>query len=204
LPSNVTPILYDPNDNFRTQYLKSIKQVEESYLLYLNEDYILYDNVDIKLMSEYIDIMKSDGSIAFIKTNKGDINTTNNHYKNRKDLIYLNPDAEYFFSQNVAIWRTKVLEKIHELGPDLHIGDLRTTLQFEVEANQVCRNLKLQGLHMYHGESKRGIYHYDSNVFPYIATAIIKGKWNLMEYFDELYPLLTKYQIKPEIRGTNI
>jgi hypothetical protein len=28
-------------------------------------------------------------------------------------------------------------------------------------------------------EKKRGMYHYDSIVFPYIATAINKGKWNM-------------------------
>lgn len=204
LPENTYPILYDPKDNFRTQYLKCIKQVKEDLILYLNEDYILYDDVNVELMNEYLEIMKLDDKISFIKTNRGDINSTNNHYKDRKDLTYMNPNKEYFFSQNVAIWKRSDLEKIHELGPDLHIANLRTKLQFEVEANKVCRDLNLQGLQMNHGEPKRGIYHYDSNVFPYIATAIIKGKWNLKEYFDELYPLLKEYNINPDKRGGNI
>ena len=34
-----------------------------------------------------------------------------------------------------------------------------------------------------------------------IATAIIKGKWNLSEYPTELTPLLEKYNINPEVRG---
>jgi len=204
LPTNVIPICYNIEDNFRTQYLSCIKQVKEDYILYLNEDYILYDDVNVKLMNEYVEIMKSDSKISFIKTNRGDINSTNIHYNNRNDLTYLNPDMTYFFSQNTAIWRRNDLEKIHELGPDLHIGDLRTTLQFEVEANQVCRDLKLQGLQMNHGEPKRGIYHYDSYVFPYIATAIIKGKWNIAEYPHELLPLLNKYGINVKLRGGNL
>ena len=204
LPANVIPILYDPASNFRTQYLSCIKQVEEEFMIYFNEDYILYDDANVKLINEYVEIMKSDSEISFIKTNKGDINSTNTHYNNRNDLMFLNPDGKYFFSQNVAIWRTRILEKIHELGPDLHIGDLRTTLQFEVEANQVCRDLKLHGLYMYHGEPKRGVYHYDSIVFPYIATAIIKGKWNIGEYPHELLPLLSEYNINVRLRGGNL
>ena len=202
LPVNVTPIRYDPKDNFRTQYLSCIRRVKEDFVIYLNEDYILYDDVNVELMNEYVELMRSDLEISFIKTNKS-VNSTQRKYRGRENLMYLSPNREYFFSQNAALWRRKDLERVHEAGPDLHIGDLRTTLQFEVEANQVCRDLKLQGLYMYHGEPKRGKYHYDSNVFPYIATAIIKGKWNLREYFKELSPLLTKYGINPDVRGSN-
>ena len=184
LPKNVIPILYDANDNFRTQYLKSIKQVNEEFILYLNEDYVLYDDVNIDIINDYIHEMELNNKISFIKTNMGSMNMGEKRYNNRDDLFYLNPNMKYFYSQNVAIWRTRDLKKIHELGPDLHIAGNRTNLQFEVEANAVCRNLKLQGLYSYHGEPKRGKYHYDSIVFPYIATAIIKGKWNLNEYFE--------------------
>ena len=202
LPENVTPICYDPKDNFRTQYLSCIRQVKEDFVIYLNEDYILYDDVNAGLMSEYVELMKADSCISFIKTNKS-INSTQRRYKGRSDLMYLSPNRDYFFSQNTALWRRNDLEMVHEAGPDLHIGDLRTELQFEVEANKVCRNLKLHGLYMYHGEPKRGKYHYDSSVFPYVATAIIKGKWNLGEYSNELHPLLKKYKINSEVRGSN-
>ena len=36
---------------------------------------------------------------------------------------------------------------------------------------------------------KRGKYHYDSSVFPYVCTAVIKGKWNFKEYKKELYEI---------------
>jgi hypothetical protein len=50
-------------------------------------------------------------------------------------------------------------------------------------------------------EKKRGMYHYDSSVFPYIATAINKGKWNYSEYQTELDSLFAEYQINPFERG---
>ena len=51
------------------------------------------------------------------------------------------------------------------------------------------------------GERKRGLYHYDSLVFPYIATAINKGKWNYNEYQKELDIFFTEYEINPFERG---
>ena len=38
-------------------------------------------------------------------------------------------------------------------------------------------------------DKKRGKYHYDSSVFPYICTAVIKGKWNYKEYKKELFEI---------------
>jgi hypothetical protein len=50
-------------------------------------------------------------------------------------------------------------------------------------------------------ERRRGIYHNDSSVFPYIATAINKGKWNYYEYEKELNILFNIYNINPFERG---
>jgi hypothetical protein len=50
-------------------------------------------------------------------------------------------------------------------------------------------------------EKRRGIYHNDSSVFPYIATAINKGKWNYSEYEKELNKLFNIYNINPFERG---
>jgi hypothetical protein len=50
-------------------------------------------------------------------------------------------------------------------------------------------------------DNKRGKYHYDSCVFPYIATAIVKGKWNITDYPKEIREILEEYKIDPNIRG---
>jgi hypothetical protein len=38
-------------------------------------------------------------------------------------------------------------------------------------------------------------------VFPHIATAFVKGKWNLKEYSHELSPLLKQFGIDINKRG---
>ena len=50
-------------------------------------------------------------------------------------------------------------------------------------------------------ETKRGFYHYDSSVYPYISTAINKGQWNYTEYPVELHNLFEEYHINPFNRG---
>ena len=50
---------------------------------------------------------------------------------------------------------------------------------------------------------KRGTYHYDSTIYPFIATAIVKGKWNTMEYVKELTELSAEFNINLDLRGTN-
>jgi hypothetical protein len=56
-------------------------------------------------------------------------------------------------------------------------------------------------LYYYNEEKKRGLNHYDSSIYPYIATALVRGKWNLSEYNFELKPLLEKYKIEINLRG---
>jgi hypothetical protein len=50
-------------------------------------------------------------------------------------------------------------------------------------------------------EREREACIYDSLVFPYVATAINKGKWNLNEYHPELNPMFEEYNINPFERG---
>ncbi|MBI5575404.1 MAG: hypothetical protein HY896_03455 [Deltaproteobacteria bacterium] len=200
MPAGCEVVRYDPRDNFRTQYLKCLKSVKEDFIMNFNEDYILYGDVDRDAVGEYVSLLSKDDSISFIRFTRGS-NFTPSRYGNREDLFYLDNRAEYFYSQTVAIWKKPVLEKIHEIGPDLHIAGKRTKLQFEVEANKVCARIDIKGLVSYRKEPKRGLVHYDSSVVPYIASALVKGKWNLGEYEKELGPILAEYGIDYGARG---
>ena len=73
---------------------------------------------------------------------------------------------------------------------------------FELQATKTCEKLGIRGTFCYYDEPKRGIYHHDSSTFPHICTALVKGKWNLSEYKEELGPLLVEYGIDVNKRGT--
>jgi len=46
------------------------------------------------------------------------------------------------------------------------------------------------------------MYHWDSGIYPYFATAIVKGKWSIEEYGDLLNNILEENKIEKSIRGT--
>ena len=117
------------------------------------------------------------------------------------NIYLMNNENMYFFSQISAIWRTRDLELIHEHSPKSGMAFKKAGPQMELVGNDTCRKLDIKGVFYYAGEQKRGMHHYDSSVFPFIASAIVKGKWNLSEYPEELGSLLDEYEIDPTIRG---
>lgn len=193
-----TILRYDSGVCFRDQYLSCIKQVPEKYCITMNDDYILYNSIDFDRIKEYINILETTdySFIRFTSTNE------NHGDKYTSGLYYVPFYSSNLYSQTASIWKTRTLEKIHEKGPQLHIGTRGDTEgHFEFNANQTCMSLGIEGLVHWNGEPKRGQAHYDNDVFPYIASALVKGKWNLREYKKELEPLLQKYNIDPNIRG---
>jgi hypothetical protein len=202
IPDLYTTIIYDKKDVYRDQFLNSIKQVKEEFCLYISEDYILYNDILVDKLLSYQQFMELDNTIAFIRLHRGEVGYSDIiPYNLSNELFYVNRYLPYYYSQTATIWRTKDLEKIHETGPKLHIGNSDWQNSFEWNANTACLNLNKTGLFVYRFESKRGMYHYDSSVFPYIATALVKGRWNISEYKNELIPLINEYGIDITQRG---
>jgi hypothetical protein len=74
--------------------------------------------------------------------------------------------------------------------------------EFEASAQKTFRKLGLKGAFASRKGPKRGLHHYDSPDFPYVATAIVKGKWNISEYEKELEGIFDEFDIDKEFRGT--
>tara|TARA_R110000824_G_scaffold40131_1_gene120593 strand:- start:2 stop:757 length:756 start_codon:yes stop_codon:yes gene_type:complete len=203
LPEEYEVLYYDTNKKYRDQFLSCIERVEEEYCIYISEDYILYDDVQTDLIEKYKNLLEKNGHLSFIRFVKGGVVDKGfPRFRNFEDLFEMHHSVPYFYTNQAAIWRTRDLEKIHRHGPNLHIANLDYENSFEYQATKTCQELDIQGLFCYHGESKRGMYHYDCDVFPHISTALVKGKWNISEYKDELMPLIEKYNIDIHTRGT--
>lgn len=200
IPEYCDKILYNKDDVYADQFYSCIKGVSEKYCIYVSEDYILYDKVNVEKINYFLSILKKENEISFIRFMKGGIEEYD--YKEYKDnLFYLPLDKEYFYNNQAALWKTCDLKDIHENGPKLHIANLDWQNSFEYKATEYCRKKSMNGLFYFNGEKKRGIYHYDCSVFPYIATALVKGKWNVGEYSNELFEIFRNYEINPYSRG---
>lgn len=182
--------LYKEEDNYSDVWISALKKINSEFFIYLQEDFILYDDVKIYKINEYVEKLKnSDYSfVRLIKSGEVNGSVTNTLYE-------ISSDNQYIFAMQTTIWKTsdyiKILENVNE----------PKWLETEKYKQYISEN-EIKGLCHYDDEPKRGGNHYDSSVYPYIATALVKGKWIMSEYANELTPLLQNYNIDKNIRGT--
>ena len=200
-PEDYKVSYFDSDKLYREQFLSCIDNVKDEFCVYISEDYILYDDVKSNLVDEFVSVLKNNSDISFIRFMRGGTVDLMHKYKNHESLYKLYNYLPYFYTNQAALWRTKDLHKIHYYGPNLHIANTDSENSFEFQATTTCEQLGLDGVFYYDNEPKRGMYHYDSKIFPHISTALVKGKWNLSEYNTELSPLIKKYQIDTSNRG---
>ena len=106
----------------------------------------------------------------------------------------IDPKSDWIFSIQPSIWKKDKLISILKKNLNVNIWDL------EYKSQRVVRKLNIQ-IGVLAGNCKqRGMYHCDSEYYPYIATALFKGKWTISEYEKELSILFDKYNIDPLIR----
>lgn len=193
---NMDVVTYDNNDSYRNQFLNCLKQVNEEYIIYNSEDYVLYDRVNVEEIEMVISVLNNDQSYDFVKFIRGPEFT----YPYSISYPFLNSidrADNNFFAQQASLWRTKSLIKVFEAS-----NYSNGRMQQEPGGSAICRKLGIGGLQYFTGkEYKRGKYHYDSLIYPCIATAIVKGRWNTLEYKEYLEPMFAEYGIDKSIRG---
>ena len=183
--------LYDESTPYYTHWLDALNSISSDYFIYNQEDFILYDNVDVELLNTYRDILGSSNKYSFVRllrsgTNLGENQIYNNLYETTFNSYPL-------YSMQATLWKKDKFIELYKLTKQYK--------WFECEAYETaCRELNIEGLYHYDGENKRG-GHYDSNVYPYTATAVVRGKWNLREYSQELLPMLENCKIDINERG---
>ena len=191
IPEHYTPIIYDNNASYRNQLLSCLKQIKEKYIIYTSEDYILYSDVnyqEIENISNTLDETKH----SFCKFIKGPEKT--NIFKG--NLYEIDPEDRNFFAQQASIWKTEDFTAVFETAPSEN-----TRMQHEPGGSAICRQLGFTGLQHYSGTKKRGIHHYDSSIFPCVATAVVKGLWNISEYPQEMTEIIKEFKINVSQRG---
>ena len=94
-----------------------------------------------------------------------------------------------------TIWRTSDYIKL--------MGSVKDDKWLENDNYRLTMSeMGMKGSYHYDNEPKRGGNHWDTNVYPYIATALVKCKWNINEYPSELGDILLINNININNRGT--
>lgn len=192
----VEEVNYNNHDSYRNQFLNCLRHVKEKYIIYNSEDYILYDTVNIEEITKIISVLEKDNSYDFVKFIKGPEKTT--PYSDKFPNLYvIDKNDSNFFAQQASLWKVESLIKIFE-----HSNHSNGRMQQEPGGSDICRRLGIGGLqHFSDTAIKRGQHHWDSIIYPCIATAIVKGRWNTSEYGDILEPIFKEYRISKFLRG---
>lgn len=138
---------------------KALEEIEEEYILYMQEDYFLDAPMDAERIRRYVEQMQQDSGIDCIHLTHCSFGTISEspkeglHRGNRRDWYYTNCQA--------AIWRKSCLLEL--------IRDYEDAWQFERWAS---KRAALLGKAFYMADFEE-----DNPPVPYLITGVIQGKW---------------------------
>ena len=187
---------YNDSNNYCLEYVKCLKKIESDYFIYMQEDFILYEKVKIDILLNCVNFLEKN-NLSFIRLVKCGAVTDS---KIEENLFWITRPGENHlysncFSMQPTIWKKKDFIKIYNSAKCEKFGEYDKYIE-------VMNSMNINGAYLYCGENLReNSFHYDSVAFPYIATALVKGKWNVNEYAKELDPIFREYNICPEVRG---
>jgi hypothetical protein len=199
IPEKYEVVYYDDSAPYTDRLRFCLEQIETEYCIFQHEDMILYDDVKVDLLRSIWDVTQEE-EIDYIKLLKGgaakDTKFDTPHTKN-PSLRKIYPGFDYIVAIQSSIWKVATFLEIATHHTGLNIWE------FEAQAQHFCRYRNYKCYYSFVGnEKRRGRHHWDSYVWPVIATAIFKGKWTVDQYPGELREIFSQYGIDPEERGT--
>jgi len=173
---NYDYIEYDDTLTYTKRVASCLEHMnDEEVIIFHHEDMFLYDTPDLNLLNEYKKLIIQDKVHLIKLLRNGDNLSPHPNYPS----LYYNP-SNLFFAIQPTIIKVKTLKEIYSTTPG------NTIWEFEANAMKSSLSSKYISCFAYDQGNKRGRNHWDSNIYPYVATAVVKGKWNISEYKTEL------------------
>jgi hypothetical protein len=186
LPSNFIPVFYDSKVNWSFRIKEALKIMNYEYVLYLQEDWLLIDNICPDKINYLTSFMKEKGCEFLMsdirqKWIEAPIPTIYEDYEfQRINGHWMQP----------AIWKKTLLDKI--VVHDIALRDNEVKEAYEITKKALCyvvRNTRFKEV------STRTLY------FPHMHS-IVGGKWTFFKY-PTLKALVESYGIDTTTRGVD-
>ncbi len=182
---------YKNEEPYYKHWLDALKSVNDNFFIYNQEDFILYNSVNHDVLNRLEQFLVQNPEYSFVRLIKSGQNLSQEQLI--ENIYPIGDDSFPLYSMQATIWNKNKFIELYE--------DTKQEKWFECQSYEdSCKKLNIKGVYFYNGESKRGGHH-DSSIYPYIATAVVKGKWNLSEYKNELTPLIEQHKINVNNRG---
>ena len=176
-------VIYDDKLNYNDRMIYCLQQLNEPIILFTHEDMPLYRAPDLEQLNKYYSHIAEDlvDSIKLIFAGW--------HFKSKKASFDLSLSKNKLsrFSIQPTLIKTQALINILKRYPAKDLWKLERKIEksWRHPFQEYCCNLISEK----HGN------HFDCSVYPYVATAIVKGQWNLEQY-PILSEMLDAYNIK--------
>lgn len=173
---NYNCILYDNSDPYATRLISCLSKINCEIVLFQHEDMFLYERPDMHKINEYLNFLNKN-NYSFIRLCR----TGSCYLKkiNFNSLYEIDKSSNDFFAVQPTLWKVKDFINFLSNAKDNSIWNL------ELNSSKIAHKTNISALMHFNNENKRG-GHFNSSVWPYVATAIVKGKWNFFEYSNEL------------------
>lgn len=192
ISDNHLQLVNEEKYSYAERVLGCLENIEEEYILYMQEDFILYDAVVSEEINKCFEYLKT-GETSCVKLIRSGSDSLNDQVSNN---IYRSCDFLSAVHQATLWNKSHFARVIESLNP-------KTLRDFEINGNasRTMKELGYQSVFYFDESSSPRGGHFDSKVFPYIATALIKTKWNTEEYLLEITKLSEDYKIDLSERG---
>lgn len=189
-------IVYDDKLQYtnRIEYILKLLEIKGyTWILFDHEDMLLIDKPQSGLIDNLVKHCATDNvdSVRLINTS----NTWKTQI--RKGYFRILKISPWLFSIQPSIWKIKSFLKLVRSLQGKNIWEFEKSAQSKIRFG----TYKIDILHR--GEEKIGKYHFHNLEYPYVATAIVKGKWNFTEYGHFLSEMLgsDKFCVDENVRG---
>lgn len=189
-------IEHDDSSPYWIQFIDGLDQIPHEKVIYLQDDFFLYEDVDHGMLAKVRDFLDERSEFAFVRLIRCGYSTPLD--KHVRDFFFeIDQATPDIFAMQATMWKKNKMRALYA-----HVASQKW-LEGE-HWNVGCRQQNVRGVFTWCGEPKRGKFHHDSKVWPYVCTAICKGKWALDEYPDVMDRLLSEYGVDPNVRGVRV
>lgn len=186
-------VLYDDSLPYQKRVAACLEKIDDEFVIIHQEDMIFTKQPDFNIIENDLLSLVKNGDLDLIKfckacyIDRGHVRMGKNLFKNPDNLSY---------AVQPTLGRKKTIHNIsnNTLGSSIW--------RFEANSSNTTNFLNYKSAYYYEGnERKRGMYHWDSSIYPYLNSGILKGRWDFSMYREELSELLNDHGVDPLVRG---
>ena len=182
---HVQRVFYDEKLSYTERLLQALEQIDADYIYFTHEDMPLMRTPMTNAIIEARDLLErkpENAVVRMIRVGRG-LRLNLDRPSRLPYFAQISCFSRWKFSIQPSLWKRSSLIALLNKCPNLNVWE------FEVHGQREFSKLGFRAFQPISSGARRGRHHFDSSLYPYVATAIVKGKWNLREY-PELGPLI--------------